>query len=56
MKERKAADRAIRQRVAIPAPPEHVYEALVRAKTHAAFTQAVATGTATVGRNSTGRH
>ncbi len=39
----------IRQRVAIPAPPAKVYEALVNAKKHAAFTAAEATGEARVG-------
>ena len=39
----------IRQRVTIPAPPAKVYEALMNAKKHAAFTAAEATGVARVG-------
>jgi activator of HSP90 ATPase len=47
--EHKSTTRTIRQRVSIPASPQDVYEALVNAKKHAAFTQAQATGTARVG-------
>jgi uncharacterized protein YndB with AHSA1/START domain len=49
MSARKPATRTITQRVTIPAPPAAVYEALVNAKKHAAFTGAAATGTARVG-------
>ena len=49
MAERKTDTRTIRQRVTIPAPPAKVYEALVNAKKHAAFTAAEATGVARVG-------
>lgn len=41
--------RSIRQSRIIPAAPEAVYEALVNAKKHAAFTGASATGVARVG-------
>lgn len=41
--------RSIRQSRVIPAPPDAVYEALVNAKKHAAFTGAEATGTARAG-------
>jgi len=44
---------SIRQTRFIPAPPEKVYEALVNAKKHAAFTGAAATGTAKAGANFT---
>jgi uncharacterized protein YndB with AHSA1/START domain len=49
LKQRKPATRTIRQSVTIRAAPAAVYEALVRAKKHAAFTQAAVTGTARVG-------
>ena len=49
MVQRKVDTRTIRQRVAIPAPPTKVYEALVNAKKHAAFTPAEASGAARVG-------
>ena len=49
MKQRKPVTRTIRQRVTIRAAPAAVYEALVRAKKHAAYTQAPATGPARVG-------
>jgi len=39
----------IRQRVTITAPPAMVYEALVNARNHTAFTSARATGVARVG-------
>lgn len=41
--------RTITQTVRIPAPPSKVYEALVKARLHAAFTGAEATGRAQVG-------
>lgn len=41
--------RTIRQRVLIPATPEQVYAALTRARLHAAFTGAAATGIAREG-------
>ena len=46
---RKTDTRTIRQCVTIPAPPAKVYEALVNARKHAAFTAAEATGVARVG-------
>ncbi|MBM3740050.1 MAG: hypothetical protein FJW39_30200 [Acidobacteria bacterium] len=41
--------RSIRQSRVIPATPEQVYEALVNARKHSAFTGAKATGTARTG-------
>jgi len=46
---RKIVTCTIRQRVSIAASPAEVYEALVNAKKHAAFTGAQATGAARVG-------
>ena len=43
------ATRSITQTVAVPASPSDVYDALVTAKLHAAFTQSAATGVARVG-------
>lgn len=41
--------KTITQTVKVPAPPAAVYEALVNARVHAAFTGAAATGSARVG-------
>jgi uncharacterized protein YndB with AHSA1/START domain len=49
MARRRTKTRTIRQRMILPAPPAKVYEALVNAKKHAAFTAAEATGVARVG-------
>ena len=43
------ATRSITQTVAVQASPSDVYDALVTAKLHAAFTQSAATGVARVG-------
>lgn len=41
--------KSITQKAVIPAPPDKVYQALVQARLHAAFTGAAATGAARVG-------
>ena len=41
--------RTITQKVVVPAPPQNVYEAFVKAKLHAAFTESPATGSGRVG-------